>query len=493
MLKISACAIVKNEEENLPHWLACVKSLADEIVVVDTGSTDRTAEIAREAGAQVYSFEWKKDFSAAKNFALQKARGNWIVFLDADEFFSEEDIPKVKGHIRRLDKDGRIAGFICPWVNIDVDRGGIFLFEGIQIRVFRRHPEIRYHGAVHEMLQARGGKWKTPTVKDVRILHTGYSSGVVQRKFERNLEILLEERKKRGEIASDAYYLADCYYGLERYEEAIEWARKAIASGYTLVGLETRPYDVLLGAMISLRRPAVEVCEAAEEALKKFPKTPDYKADEGIALWQEKDYARAETYFEAALSMTKEGLGYIRGGILEYLADIAHRRGQDAKALDYAAESLKENRFSTRALSLLCRIFSALPAADVVQFLNTIYDASADAEFLIRILAKNGLYEVCLYYDKKAGGRILSDWERLFFANAYPAAVYEAAHAMARGFATELFAARRLDSTSSRDDTLPEAFLSPTDGGETALSRELQSYLFKLEQVFPAERAHQEA
>ena len=70
MLKITACAIVKNEERNLPRWLECVKSLANEIVVVDTGSTDRTVELAESAGARVYSFAWRQDFSAAKNFAL---------------------------------------------------------------------------------------------------------------------------------------------------------------------------------------------------------------------------------------------------------------------------------------------------------------------------------------------------------------------------------------------------------------------------------------
>ena len=128
MLKISACAIVKNEEANLPRWLICAKALADEMVIVDTGSTDRTVELAREAGASVYSFEWRKDFAAAKNFALRKGKGDWIVFLDADEYFSEEDIPKVREHIQRLDRDQNVGGFICPWVNIDKERGVVFLY-----------------------------------------------------------------------------------------------------------------------------------------------------------------------------------------------------------------------------------------------------------------------------------------------------------------------------------------------------------------------------
>ena len=96
--------------------------------------------------------------------------------------------------------------------------------------------------------------------------------------------------------------------------------------------------------------------------------------------------------------------------------------------MDYATEALKEVRVSEFAFSLLCRIFKSLSAADVIQFLNTIYDPSADAAFLVRALAQNGLHEVCLYYDKKSEGRYLSEWERLFFAGAYQAAVYEAAY-----------------------------------------------------------------
>ncbi len=428
MLKITACTIVKNEEGNLPRWLECAKSLANEIVVVDTGSMDRTVDLAQAAGARVYSFAWRQDFSAAKNFALQKAKGDWIVFLDADEYFREEDIPKVKAHIETFDREKRAAGFLCPLVNIDVDRGDAIMFETVALRVFRRHPDIRYHGKIHEMLKAQGGKWHVASVDDVRIWHTGYSSGILHRKLERNLEILLKERERRGELWSDAYYLVDCYHGLGRYEEAIEWAKKAIASKEVLVGLEKRPYDVLLDSMIKLEYSSTEICKAAKQALEKFPDSPDYKADEGTAFWKEKNYAEAEERFNEALDMTSAGIGHVRAVILTYLADIAHRRGQETKALDYATEALKEVRFAEFAFSLLCRIFKSLPAADVIQFLNTIYDPSADAAFLVRALAQNGLHEVCLYYDKKSEGRYLSEWERLFFAGAYQAAVYEAAY-----------------------------------------------------------------
>ena len=477
MVKISACVIVKDEERNLPQWLACVRSLADELVVVDTGSTDRTVELAQAAGAAVHFFEWRNDFSAAKNFALQKARGSWIVFLDADEYFSEEDIPKVRRYVEKFDRERKIAGFFCPLVNIDVDRAGALSDGGVQLRVFRRHPDLKYHGHVHEMLQARGRGWQMAEVRDVRVWHTGYSSGLLRAKAERNLAILLAERERRGESPSDAFYLADCCFGLGRYEEAEAWARKAISSGFTLGGREQRPYNVLLNSMLALKRPFAEVRKAARDALTKFPQMTDYKAIEGISAWQEGNYEEAETALRDALSMTKAGDGHIRAVILGHLADISHRRGQDAQALDDAAEALKEERFYEPALSLLGEILRALPAADAIQFLNTIYNPSADAEFLVRILAKCGLNEVCLYYDKKAGGRVLSEEERLLFAGAYPGAARETTRAMMRCYAMGILAARR----AGTEPSLPKALCED----ETGISQELLGYVSKLEQVFP--------
>ena len=87
---ISACVITKNEANTIERWLVDMQSIADEIIVVDTGSTDNTVKIAKASNVKVYHYKWKNDFAAAKNFAIEQASGDWILFLDADEFFSEE-------------------------------------------------------------------------------------------------------------------------------------------------------------------------------------------------------------------------------------------------------------------------------------------------------------------------------------------------------------------------------------------------------------------
>ena len=99
--RISQCMIVKNEERNIEKALSWGKGVVSEQIVVDTGSTDRTVEIAESMGAKIYHFEWIDDFAAAKNFAISKAKYEWIALLDADEYFSEEDAKKVLYYVRK--------------------------------------------------------------------------------------------------------------------------------------------------------------------------------------------------------------------------------------------------------------------------------------------------------------------------------------------------------------------------------------------------------
>ena len=95
-MKLSFCMIVKNEEASLPQCLNSVKDVVDEMVVLDTGSTDKTVEIAKEFGAKVYHFEWCNDLSAARNESLKYVQGDWVLVLDADEVLTPEIVPQMK-------------------------------------------------------------------------------------------------------------------------------------------------------------------------------------------------------------------------------------------------------------------------------------------------------------------------------------------------------------------------------------------------------------
>ena len=95
-MKISACYIVKNEEKTLGRSLESIRGQVDEIIVVDTGSEDRTMAVAKEYGAMVYQQPWEQDFAKVRNFALSKADGDWLILLDGDEYFTAETCQNIR-------------------------------------------------------------------------------------------------------------------------------------------------------------------------------------------------------------------------------------------------------------------------------------------------------------------------------------------------------------------------------------------------------------
>jgi GT2 family glycosyltransferase/Flp pilus assembly protein TadD/SAM-dependent methyltransferase len=185
---LSLCMIVKNEEKQLPRCLMSAKPLADEIIVVDTGSNDRTRDIAKVLGAKVFDFPWPDNFSDARNFSIAQASGNWVLILDADEVLSVND----HGVLRKLySKQGtkRAAYRMTTrnytdeagsrgWVENDgkcqEQEAGRGWFPSSKVRLFPKHPAIQFANPVHEMVEPslRKGGWP---IKDcgVPIHHYG--------------------------------------------------------------------------------------------------------------------------------------------------------------------------------------------------------------------------------------------------------------------------------------------------------------------------------
>ena len=119
-IRISQCMIVKNEEKNIERALSWGRDVVWEQIVVDTGSTDHTVEIAKRMGARLFHFDWIDDFAAAKNYAIEKAGGDWIAFLDADEYLSEEDAKKLPLLLNELSRREYNA-LIARWIQTDGD------------------------------------------------------------------------------------------------------------------------------------------------------------------------------------------------------------------------------------------------------------------------------------------------------------------------------------------------------------------------------------
>ena len=211
MVQLSQCMIVKNEEKNIEQALNWAKREAFEQIVVDTGSTDRTIEIAERMGAKVFHFEWVNDFSAAKNFAIEQATGNWIAFLDADEYFTPINTKKLMIFLKRIQSDPQMRAnyhvLNCAWVNVDEEGNRMSVQD--QERIFRNLPSIRYIGRIHERLGV--DKANIVEVDEIEIIHTGYSKTALKEtgKAARNAELLRIELASNPDDLNIKSYLAD--------------------------------------------------------------------------------------------------------------------------------------------------------------------------------------------------------------------------------------------------------------------------------------------
>ena len=182
---ITLCMVVKDEERFLPQCLESAASLVQEIVVVDTGSRDDTVAIATQFGARVLRQEWKDDFAAARNRALEAATGQWVLVLDADEKLDPRAAPQIA---RAVGEGGWDTGFL-HFVNME-ERGPSGR-EWLAARVLRRTPGLRYIGRIHEQA-VHGLDVVRPRVIDAVVYHYGYQAAVFsgRQKWARNSRLL---------------------------------------------------------------------------------------------------------------------------------------------------------------------------------------------------------------------------------------------------------------------------------------------------------------
>lgn len=178
LMRLSCCILVKNEIDNLSDCLASVQRVVDEIVVLDTGSTDGTPELARSLGAKVYSFEWCDDFAIARNESLTYATGDWVLVLDADERLNPAIASALRSAINVPDH------LVVNLVRQEI--GAIQSPYSLVSRLFRKHPGLQFSRPYHAMVDDSVAKlmkhephWKIVSLPQVGIFHYGYAPGAI--------------------------------------------------------------------------------------------------------------------------------------------------------------------------------------------------------------------------------------------------------------------------------------------------------------------------
>jgi len=207
---ISVCMIVKNEEELLPRCLASLRNLADEIILVDTGSEDRTPEIAAEFDCRIFHFPWTGDFAAARNESLRQAGGDWIFIIDADEELS----PEGTAAIRRLVEDPRMEIVSISVYNKSLATGQVSSFLP-SIRLFRRRLGLTYQGIVHNRLSLPDNIQVSRC--DIKLYHYGYdlARDRLERKKVRTLELLEKQLRENPADMFANFNMAQLLRGLD--------------------------------------------------------------------------------------------------------------------------------------------------------------------------------------------------------------------------------------------------------------------------------------
>ncbi|WP_404786830.1 glycosyltransferase [Altericista sp. CCNU0014] len=228
--KISLCAIVKDEETLLPRCLQSVQNIVDETIVVDTGSTDRTVEIARQFGATVYQHAWNDDFAEARNESLRRAKGDWILVLDADETF----IPGCFLELQRAICSPDCLAVTLLRQEIGAQQNPYSLI----CRLFRRHPQLQFQRPYHETidesvaaLMARESHWTVVSLPTPAIAHDGYSPEAIaqHRKSERAERIMSRYLQAHPQDAYICSKLGALYVSQGRNPEGLALLQQGLA------------------------------------------------------------------------------------------------------------------------------------------------------------------------------------------------------------------------------------------------------------------------
>ena len=237
---ISLCIITKNEERFLEQCLSSVKDIVDEIIIVDTGSTDNTKNIAKKYNAKIFDFEWVDDFSAARNESLKYATKDWILVLDADEVLDEEGLKKIKelvnnkenGAFLLLQKNYTNEASIAGFVNEEHTKNNekyAGWYGSLIVRLFRNHKGYKFSGTVHELvepsIEIKKGKI---SAANVALHHYGNSDPNIAKKKRQFYLELCRKKVKQNSSDSSYYELGVLYKENDNFDNALKSFKKSI-------------------------------------------------------------------------------------------------------------------------------------------------------------------------------------------------------------------------------------------------------------------------
>lgn len=314
--------IVKNEEQLLERCLNSAQALVDEIIIVDTGSTDKTKEIAKKFTDKIFDFQWNDDFSAARNESLKHATKEWILVLDADEIINPEDHETIRTLVQQADK--KVDGFVFERRDYTTDekiRGAesVPTFDTFVqqhdpqkliraqvrnplVRLFRNMPEIRFNNRVHELIEysLKGHRIEKTSVP-IHHFECLRPADTLRKKQEWYAQLSEQKIQEKPDDAQAYYERATTVLSTsKKYEQACELLEKAVLLDETYGDAQLD----LLYVYAKLRREK-EAVLLFEKIVKKNPSAAVY-FNLGVLYYDTKQYAKALPLFANALKRAPE-------------------------------------------------------------------------------------------------------------------------------------------------------------------------------------------
>jgi glycosyltransferase involved in cell wall biosynthesis len=352
-LRLSLCMIVKDEEEMLPRCLAAAAPAVDEIVIVDTGSTDRTIEIAREFGATVIEREWTGSFADARNVSFDAATGDWLLFLDADEVLVGEDVERLRALCGQTWREA----FYLTEISYTGELGDGTAATHTALRVFRARPEYRFSGRLHEQIAETLPTHLPERIQatDIRVEHFGYLGAVrdAKEKSRRNIELLLRQQDDgvpqpflHFNLGSEYGAVGDTHAALREFERA--WELIVHDPEQRTWGFMPALVSRLVRALRSCGRPQ-EAIDRADDGLARYPGFTDLVYEQASALLAlgrtDEAIARFERCIEIGDAPSRYTATVGMGSFLPTMAiaEIRHAQGDPAEAAALLEASLAEH------------------------------------------------------------------------------------------------------------------------------------------------------
>lgn len=408
---ISLCMVVKDEEKLLERCLKSVKLYVDEIIIVDTGSTDNTVEIAKKYTDNVYFFKWINDFSKARNFAQSFATGEWIIYLDADEYVEEENFKTSIQLLKDTPQDNCNDAYVVNQINLMGDS-----YQNIgkcpTTRIYKNQEYLKFNRRIHEQLVKEKSNFIIGSI-DLNIYHTGYVSEIIERKnkSKRNIDLILLELKE-NESSFDYYNLANEYLALEKIELALKYYFKAYNSEENKKKLWI-PLNVerLIYCLIDLKKYN-DAEKVVNEAISEWGNIVDFQSQKGIIKFLKNELNDSIEIFEEVIKPKKRmevlaNFTYRDFIPYSFLGQMYFKNGDIQRSIENYSKAVKFNKEDISVLSNFYKILiDNVSGKEFIDFVDrNIIKNDIDKSRLLKIVVEKGeinlFKEIMSFYNVK--------------------------------------------------------------------------------------------